>query len=150
MTKTEKRVAIAKDVIKQIKIGKVIPHGFYMCIPNAIDDNIADALNAGNSCEVCALGAMFAVKAMNHGTSLEVYECNWMSMTEELSAFFSYKQMAMIESAYELNQMQRTTKVSSTDIQASIKFGRKSPEDRQNRMLRIMRNIIRNDGTFVP
>ena len=103
----EKRVAIAKDVIAQLKAEKI-----QACSGVYID--IEDVPNDGNislqkylpetQCEVCALGALFHSHIKyNNKVSYKDYlnESTSNLIVEKLQNYFSFEQMSMIEYAFE-------------------------------------------------
>ena len=126
MTKAEKRVEIAKDVLKQIKANKYKPtSGVWVMDTNGneVDDLIyrvrdedCDAIvdlkkdvvcQLNGKCSVCALGSLFvsAIDKFNH-TKLSP-NC-YMDFTEyknsdynPLLKWFSAKQLLLIESTFE-------------------------------------------------
>lgn len=158
MTAAQKRVAIAKDVIAGLNDESLIAEtGVYLhLIPKT---GLVGALSSPRkrfdvilcknvkACEVCGLGAIFvsAVKRFDEitvagigrvdqnyvfppgkeGDKLDVWA------GEYLSKFFLVDQILLIESYFE-TKWQKTI-VNSTD-----------------RMIAIMKNIIKNRGTFKP
>lgn len=127
LTKAEKRVEIAKDVLKQIKANKYRPtNGIWVMDSNGykVEDLIsyarqvaeeADAVDLkkdvvcklNGTCSVCALGSLFvsAIDKFNH-TKLNSGYCVGFSehknaMCNPLLKWFSAKQLLLIESTFE-------------------------------------------------
>src|SRR5689334_23260479 len=118
MSKADLRVAIAKDVIAQVKAGRLRPKvgGFLKGIPtNAKDeDDLRDVLK-GQTCEVCAVGGLF-VAALDRKNSITVDEvvhhadrywndgparATGFGTIEYVKRWFADWQVALVEMAYE-------------------------------------------------
>lgn len=131
MSKTQKRVAIAKDVIAQIKCEKFIPEtSIYVSFakplgPKDEGKELQKLLPLVGECTVCARGALFlssvrkfnacefqgvdVVSNTNISFKIErVYDgvCHEIRSEQE-SKFFSDYQMSMIESAFERRSMNK-------------------------------------------
>ena len=187
----KKKVAIARDVLEQIRIGRYISKsGSY--ISNLIMKNGDDRYkifhkdiksNFGQikKCEVCAMGAclMSITKFENKltfddiGGSMKELKN---SKTQELfQSIFSPEQLLLMERAFEGDTGGTTVGVHifglfEEDFQKKIrkcqrfydKFSNQkkytTSEERQkqnglnqeNRLIAIMRNLIKNKGTFIP
>lgn len=143
MTKAERRVAIAKDVIAQLKtkrfkatrgtvlggISDKIIEGDYLTA------QLCDVLPKFKKCHVCARGAIFisAVERFNNYTG-EDFDADWVDGAS--LRYFTKSQLDMIECAFEgWGQFFGDAKI------------RGGAEDR---MCSIMKNIIANEGTFRP
>lgn len=175
MKPTEQRVAIAKDVLKQLsdKFYKA-KTGDYLLFRNTpeIDkipaklDNLLSLLKRSKArCEVCGIGSIF-VSMVNLGNKITTNECDLDKeiseyygvddslMREKLDKIFSAEQRSLIEAAFE-----RSTSLTENDyekneeawekIREAMEFGAqfKTPS---NRLKAIMKNIIKNKGTFIP
>lgn len=128
MTKAEQRVAIAKDVQKQIYIGRVkATHGVYVgCL------RITGDAEPGENCTACALGALFVSKyELSNGEWPDDMGQGELRMA--LHPYFTIFQLCEIEDAFE----QKYPRWSDLD----------DPEDC---MIAIFQNIIDHDGTFKP
>lgn len=144
-TKLEKRVAIAKDVLLQLKANKYIAtRGVYLHADKPIADiphygevQLQPILLKNNApkCEVCARGAMFcsAVRLGNnfninrHNTSCEkrIYSASFENIEKSI---FSSSIISKIEEYFE-----NSDHIHENDIDA---------------MIAIMENIIKNKGRF--
>jgi hypothetical protein len=149
----EQRVAIAKDVLKQMKLKKIKPsHGVYLdltgSVPISGDEQVCDVL-ANKHCEVCALGGMMVAAVMKaddlkvsqlYLQSENLYAIGGNDCSSYLSRFFTHDQLKQIEAAFE-----RWTECDGQDVKPF------APEARGavKRMTLVMKNIIKNNGTFV-
>ncbi len=161
MTDAQKRIAIAKDVIKQVNAKRIKPtRGIYLETKFAgskitiADVGLEMELKAlyenMPSCNACALGSMFVCAVskfnnlsieehINDGRKIEydknvydtikVQEIYYGRPTEYLGQFFSTAQLDELERAFEADK--------SWD-----------PRSSTERLIAIMKNIIRNKGTF--
>lgn len=170
-TKAERRVAIAKDVLAQLRLERyVATEGVYVdykvaeLASTAPDKPLEKLLPQVKSCEVCALGACFlsAVRKYNDvkAGDIDVPE-TWRShtgeeytdhnfddgvMRDKLARHFTKTQTNLIESAFECMPMGSLTRESA---QSAISFGYLY-EDSHSRLVAIMKNIVKNGGTFKP
>ena len=137
MTKAEKRVSFAKEVLKQFELGNFISMRQVYC----------DAFNG--TCDVCALGALAVACCgpRDYMNSKQVVDC--------LKPNFVASQIELIESAFEItdgsfvrtNNDEVCISKPSQRVLAANKY--KSTNSRKERLKKIMRNIIRNKGMFV-
>jgi hypothetical protein len=141
MSRAEKRVAIAKDVIRAIHGKQLIPtHGEYFSLGEPVDSHpedhasLQELLPSLPACNVCAKGAILvcAVARQNKVTFGEAVD--WTNFRAEilsryLGGVFTPNQLNLIEDAFETayNGDQEDTNVT---------------------MLRIMKNIVKNGGTL--
>lgn len=168
MSPPERRVAIAKDVLLQLKSKRYkATSGIYIDFKNPLIeyDNVADlsdaplcALSEGVKCDVCARGAMFmsacglfdklTASDMNmdadYSSTLDGFDSEFQKYE---SRFFSRAQLALIEAAFEGNDVQ--DKLSAKEEEAARKWYKAHKGGAAVRLKAIMNNIIRNKGTFV-
>lgn len=153
----KQRVAIAKDVIKQMAARKIKPRINYGYIDleekvlDAEDSQVCDIL-AKQQCTVCALGAMM-VTAVQRANKLKVKDldswwCNELDYIDQpdclsyLGKFFPSEQLDAIEAAFE----------GWDPIEHDLPFKKRfAPRLRSAtaRMTAVMENIVKNKGTFV-
>ncbi len=148
MTPRERRVAICRDVIKSLNAGQFQAEtGVYCLFDDSLDTNVdlMQNIEQGPVCQVCARGALFcsAVRKFDNcktsfSRGYSPHDNGEFDKTE--SRFFSRKQIDLIEKYFE-GWCRESTK--------SYLFKEIHP-DNAKRMKLIMRNIIDNDGTFVP
>lgn len=177
MNASQKRCAIAQDVIDSIKANKIQPtSGKWVEYSNVTETKLADLRDlqwkdSSNEtetqlqdvykdmpkCSACALGAMFVCAVLRHD-HLTVDEADYGSVyyydiNEYLVDFFKVEQIELIECAYERGKGQifDETSESLSDVQMNnaTAFGKKYPSN-SDRMIAIMKNIIKNNGKFVP
>lgn len=165
MTKPQQRVAVAKDVIKQLNNGFLdAREGVYFRpefneiieIPQ-LDKAITQIKKQGGHCTVCGIGGCF-VSLVRLGDKVETEEIFGVfieprdsgddyKMKQLLRKVFTPDQLSMIECAFE-----RYTGHGDAPYQDRIKaaqFGRQY-SDSKNRLIAIMKNIIKNKGEFKP
>jgi hypothetical protein len=174
VTKTEKKIAIAKDVLKHIKHFKKITQGEYGCV--SMEENLPGDDSAQlhidkitKNCETCALGACFVsyIRLYNkvkiddfiirnddiaHTIEFDYND----NIFHKLKSIFTQNQLDEIESAFELRDMgdehhfgDDGYEIDEDRFQDAIQFGYQysTPSDR---LAAIMKNIVKNNGKFVP
>lgn len=140
------RVAIAKDVLQQLGSNQLIAgHGGYVVFwrnPQNWDfyenhekdpaQPIIDEIK--KHCHVCARGALIISYVARHN-KLSVRELSRQACRPNsvLGEFFDNDQLGLIEAAYELDE----------------DFYDQYPNPQQ-RLIAIMENLVKNNGTFVP
>lgn len=174
LSPSEKRVAIARDVLTQLDAGRITAEsGVYVRsfeLVNLIDESAKDVqlqslLPAVDECNVCALGSMFicgvniANKLPVKGVTTYGEEVSGRDAKKYLRRFFTNGQLGLIESAFETTDMlsnySRVSKRDNDLVGTAIRFGRLfdlEDYDLQDeiRLRAIMENIIVNNGTFKP
>jgi hypothetical protein len=135
-TKAQQRVAIAKDVIAQIKANQLIVNsGEY---GGVLDDN---------KCQVCALSAIFVTKfGLEAAKKNEENRCTFddYAMRNKLDSIFGRQRLIDIENAFEC------CTIEDESTSPGVEFSYKHVEDDDQRLIAVMRNVIRNKGNFVP
>jgi hypothetical protein len=166
LSPAQKRVAIAKDVLKQIKRERYdIKLGSFGSLPEYEYHEDAEKIVANRKffqkedprCDVCAVGA-----AICSGIRLfNKVSFTAMGLDSDLSYqliqnFFSDEQAVLIENAFELgdgaftpNEIDEIADLPEIDTDAAIEFG-SNFENRTERAVAIFSNIIRNKGEFIP
>ena len=142
MSKAERRVAVAKDVIKQINSGLFTAESYYFHPKRKILENVSEADLPKTSCYVCGIGAAAIAKIMKFNNydfdnrpSNSIFhqgDCH-----DALSDCFSNSQLHTIEDWFECDDFD--------DL----------PDDwleksKENRMLCIYQSIIDNKGKVLP
>lgn len=165
LSKKAKRVAIAQDVLKQLRRrGITAQKGVYAQFKG--DCTVGEYGVGGKveSCQVCALGAAFVSAAcLGKGQSLqELYNLAGYgfrrstplpTIRETVERYFDIAQLDLIEASFEmdegfLNQNEPTRKPSPKGLRA-VDFGKRYRGPRK-RLVAIMKNVIDNDGEFLP
>lgn len=165
MTKPEKAIAVAKDVLK--RLGKLtVKTGDYLSFENT---NIPKEGNAQNyineiesNCRVCALGAcLLSQIRLYDKINLDLFEseCNDRYIPLEdirkifnhLSKIFSKKTICLIEQAFEsIGDVCLTDSLSTSDKDIKMAQKYKKYKNDKNRLKAIMKNVIKNKGQFIP
>lgn len=163
LSKAEKRVEIAKDVIARIKLKMIdAENGITVEIENFEDNNLInkEIINS-NTCQVCAKGALFTAfvgRVNNFNKFFHELTDNRAkdSLHKKLNKLFSWKQLALIEVAFEGHQLL------NYDDKGSLIILSEKVEDRATAnyayefdnndelLIKICENIIENNGTFKP
>jgi hypothetical protein len=154
LSRREKRVAVAKDVLKQLDAGSLkASKGVYLALgrrgnvplPQTAKELQAHLLR--RPCEACAIGAAFAstVRLGNHLTAGAHFPDK-----DDLdnAGVFTNRQLDAMEMAYE-----QTTALSGNWMRAdsdriAALYPRSMP--RKARLRAIFQNIVRNNGEFRP
>lgn len=165
LSKAEKRVVIAKDALAQLRLNKWSARmGLYVQFGNGI--NVANKENAqlckilpkGGKCEVCARGALF-LSAVRKFNDFKVSQLELAYEQDEVRdigsyefrkyelGFFTRAQIKLIEAAFEGYDF-----ISSSWPKAVQDGCRHFYENftTQTRLEAILKNIVRNKGTFKP
>jgi hypothetical protein len=179
MSKADARVAIAKDVIAQLRRGKLNANvGIYVDVQTKgqcdlfedtdVEKNLdlRDVLKKRMaSCKVCAKGAIFistvmrfdnlpVAKALPIDTDdAEDERLAEMASDGDYRGFFTPKQLDLIEYAFECGMVGSPRDCPKKDAQGvhalASKFPRYSGTGKE-RLVAMMKNIIDNAGTFKP
>jgi hypothetical protein len=177
LSKDMQRVEIAKDVLKQLQRKRIRPTmGIWYKIPRVVNELVNankeilktqfhEVMNAGPSCDACALGAVFVSAArkfdqrtFHQATVKGEFDSsnrypNQGGMLRYLKNFFEHKQLKMIENAFELGNGSLAAAYfdkQNTAMNAAVRFGNRYASSATKRLQAIMKNIIKNKGTFVP
>jgi len=176
LSKSQRRVAIATDVIESVKKG-VYKTGYgYVTLQRKptfagalYDLDFQSNLDKIAQCHVCALGGCLVsmVKYIDGATIGELDGGGNAHQWERLNDYFSARQMALIEGVYErwtttlgIRSGERQgvaghefkyhlTKGDMHILNTSEKL-KLFPNDKEQRLKKIMENIVRNDGEFKP
>lgn len=178
-TKAEKRVMIAKDVLAQIKAKRYIPESGTWVDANWNIRGGIDEIHETDSvqklfadrtietCSVCALGGLFmsctnlnnntCVSDINYGgegTEIGERIQDGDTLSNGLNKIFSKKQLQLIEVYFEkgdgwFGEDGYTGNYIGEDSRHVEYFNDAYPDD-DERLVEIMKNIVANDGTFVP
>ena len=168
LSKPEQRVAIARDVIKQIDTGFYIAQqGTYLAVgdfsKNIVSEKFDRVLGSikrqGGNCDVCGIGACFTslVRLGDKVNTSDLISENLIEsgdnfgdtvMKYKLKEVFTPVQLSMIECAFE-----KSTNFGSAPLEKRIaaeNFGCINRFNSTERLISIMRNIIINKGEFKP
>src|SRR5208282_271957 len=162
MSYRKQRLAIAEDVLRQIKLKKYVATvGSYvrsylaekLINESRQNDQVLDfqkvLLANTPECQVCGLGAAFCSMA-RLGDEVQMDDSS--EIHEHLTAIFGGHQVSLIEHAFEgfdAGGNEETSPISENEKVACRKFFDKRPSD-SKRLAAIFRNIIKHDGKFRP
>lgn len=166
MTPAERRVAVARDVLKQLNKKKIVAsnQGDYVHVNGRVPTSVVDDTNtlvtevfAGTTCKCCARGAMFvsacslfnAPKLSELRLDEKIKDLNGRDLRLQENQLFTRRQIDMIETAFEGWPIYNSAEKLPADFRnAAEQFYRANPSATK-RMRMIMLSIIRNKGEFV-
>lgn len=171
-TNAQKRVAIAKDVLKQLNDDNICPiTGRYTMYGRFYSNELLNCKTSQdvqkllvekkadrNSCRACALGAcMISYARLYNSLSADQVVASNPYNIKQLANLFGKRRMMRIETAFDYHADDYTapgTGLNDTDMVLTRKEYNKSvawrdryPDDKE-RLKAIMKNIIRNKGEF--
>ena len=171
LSKSEKRVAIAKDVLGQLKLKKIVAErGVYVDIP-LLDNEEGKQLQSllkKKQCNCCALGSCFVslvrkenkfiIKHKHIRNSIKNGYIGKEDFRSRLKKYFTQLQLDLIESAFEGNVNHTDGDTTSDKFSYAHKFHDKfrtidksmTKQQQNDCLVAIMKNIIANKGTFNP
>lgn len=152
----EQRIAIAKDVLGRIEAKKIIPmRGNFI---NPLNDFMVDE-SQEPECMACAIGSILLCCVSRNKSSVKNFlmysgsiALNRENIHKALESYFSSDQLNLIEAAFEHTNAY-STDPNVSDLYKASKFRKDAELDSQYNekvLIRIMTNIIDNDGVFVP
>lgn len=160
LTAKEKRVQIARDVLAQLALKRLVATpGVWLSGKNESnlysqkdidkDRQLQEVLKDRKTCTGCALGGMFMC-AVERANELKISELDdaesgidFDDAMKYLGRFFDGEQLEMIESAFEQGSGATSAGYESEEFCANV-------EDASERMRLVMENIVVNGGKFVP
>lgn len=161
---SQKRVVLAKDILKYIKVKVITPNaGYYIDISKTktpSDKQVQENFHKVKNCVVCEMGALLLaiVKYRNQATFSDLnnirVNCHD-PMWDKLKGIFSAQQMYEMECCFEGTSGWASARVGirfgaiNYDKRIYSLYLKKFPTDK-TRMIAIMKNIIRNNGVFKP
>lgn len=160
MPKEEKRVAIAKDVIAQIKAERYTPKkGSYVKFKNKCKLKLGESIQQNFdkvNCNVCAIGSMFMSDIkFNNKFTLDNFIYSGEEQAKKLSKYFSNRDLNLIEYVFESwhPNLARYGSgwVKYTEVEAQrIKKAQQlfKAKTSKKRLLNIMTHLVKNNGSF--
>lgn len=170
----KKRIQIAKDVIKQLNVGKIIAKTGTYFSSRTVEKKVSklkepeelqELLKGAPACKVCGIGSLFICDIIRNDKYVvdpdnEGLDVDGDVIAERFSGIFDPSQLDLIETAFEARVMfDRTNTLRERDYlgwskntsvaNTAIAFGKKY-RNTQKRLVAIMENIIKNKGTFTP
>ena len=167
MTKMEKRVAVARDVLASIKLKKYNTQARTYLTMSKIDVeedcrvSIANLEKKNVVCNVCAIGSMFVsnIKKVNEiatyitKSGIQVTKTKGLSqdddvMIKSLSELYSEQELRFLEFAFEGSDISDEFHDDFTLRNDAKSFYRQYSDD-EERLVAIMKNIVQHKGKFV-
>jgi len=162
-TKPELRVEIAKDVLKHIKANSFIPEAMtYFEVKSKhkyVGRQLKDILPKIKECRVCAIGGMFYSYVMRHNNyeiDVDGVRCVDPDENRKLMSMFTTKQLELIEGAFEMSgfvskgDYSRKTIDRARNYRERLNLCKGVKGNDEKALIHIMKNIIKNKGTFKP
>src|SRR5271154_2955962 len=151
--KAQERIAIAKDALKWIRAGVLEPsEGVYVRPqhqPTAEQSDLQLRDVVLGHCRVCAKGAIFLAKAVRYDNVLaKDWSGGNSQTTDSLQEHFDLDQLTLIECAFE-GWVRTAEDVLGGDAGQKVKSFFRANPDEKKRLVAILKNIIKNQGTFV-
>lgn len=155
LTKPEKRVVIAQDVINYINIKKFKPRAgnYVTSIGYSLTGDIQSQFDEIENCHVCALGGclLSTVKYTNKVKFEDLfYFTSDSDIADTLSSIFSQNQLYLIEKAFEGSGIFVGYDGNQKESDRAKQFYYSHLADTNKRLIAIMENIIKNQGRFRP
>lgn len=146
MTKAERRVMVAKDVLALIDLGALKTNlSGYLIIRGDVSKTVSTLLAQTNSCQICAIGAAYVASVLRFNQKIgnkSHMNTDGGEMCEEMSEIFTGKQLALMEEAYELDYY-------GDHLSGAYKFGN-DHGNKEDRLIAIWQNVLDHNGTFAP
>jgi hypothetical protein len=172
MTPAEKRKTVAYDVLEQLYQKRFVAHcgqwlssndvtglrniDRYEIIPKEALDADAQTAIAGKTCDVCALGALFActIERQNSIDIAGVRRADFRGISAYLTGIFDRRTLNLIEACFErrrdscdfMDYDSTTRQEDEVRVNTWLKYH--GSESSSERMVSIMRNIVRHEGEF--
>lgn len=161
-SEAEKRVLIAKDVLDQLKSGRIKATRWYFFYLGDEENDQHDGKslqrtfieNSIPACHCCGVGALMVsctlfnnkqkIGDIELGGDLGIAIKNEVPIPNGLNAFFETDQLSLVEQAFECGDGEF-----GYDSGRAVYFG-KQYLNSTVRLRAIMQNIIQNNGTFKP
>lgn len=154
-TKKQKRIECVKDVLARLRYRNV-EEGYYLNtflqnLPDSVEKPTAKELRQFEKCEACAKGNLF----LSHLRLYDGFTCNQIRyegnlediQSDALTEYFDQDQLNLIENAFEGCTIKRVN--NSYENEKAKEFGKKFSKPKA-RLRAICKNILENDGTFIP
>lgn len=156
LSPAKKRVAIAEDVLAQLKTSRFVAASSYFATSGKAlykhgDKQLCDVRDQIR-CEACGIGSLMVAACgfVNNLTLGEAYYYNQGEVRDYLSEWFDEDQLALIESWFEHRPDGAPLNVSSWTPTPPKGHPITRFRSARDRLTAIMQNIVSNNGTFDP
>lgn len=169
LSTAENRIAVAKDVLQRLRVGKLkAVSGSYVeenfkdteCLYGPLvtgDDvdnhrDVRDVINSKlKSCEVCAKGALLisTIMKFDNMPATDKISLEFIAETSDYKSPFSKSQLDMMENSFEGLRSGGLHDFHGS-YQPGVKAFYEKYEDDKSRMRGIMKNVIAGNGKFDP
>lgn len=152
MTVYQKRVALAKDVLMQLNIGKYNPRGTYLSIfekfahtgPKLVPDLFQSMKDNRTYCAVCAIGGLFVSHVVKREIkNVDTDSLTYGKMATNLKEIFSNQDLMLIEALFE------NWESYMLNYKDELDFFNNNFITRTEKMVGIMQNLINNEGRLI-
>lgn len=153
----QKRIAVAQDVLAMLALPfKKRPSVASTYVDVHIEGDVTQETLCTNpsACTVCGIGSLMLAHFRmfdNVPGNNAMEDLGFMSISERLGGYFSNKQLAVIEAAFEGDcyiNLDRYYEITPKMENSVEKWASYHPKNRTLRLRAIMQNLIRNGGTF--
>ncbi len=167
LSKPEQRVAIAKDVLAQIKAKKYIPYTrdyIRLKFGSPTSGSVQKQFDEIN-CHVCAIGSLFMSKVKFTNKCDFENIPSGSEQAKQLEKYFSKKDIALMEYVFEDFDLNEEIKYKSYDlgvyqghsisneeilrIQKAQTLFKSNTDNEEERLIKMMKHLIKNNGEFV-
>jgi hypothetical protein len=175
LTPADKRVAIAKDVLEQIKLKRLSAlSGTYFTLSSDLDGDKSIQANLNKvECQACALGSMMFshIKYNNECSIGEGFNLDSRYIKGKLHNYFDEGQLVLIETAFEQwgtnynydgdaedyyvcdgaysGDFLTDLGLNKDDLDRAGEYFDEDSFTDEEKLVKIMKNIVKNKGTFV-
>lgn len=169
--RSKRRVQIAEDVLAWLRTKRLnvvtgsycvfdegfMPYGY--TLGTSLQKILPEIVTSRKPCQVCAKGAMF-IAAVDRYNKVQLRDANGdgfsnREIIKAMKAYFSKRTLDLIEVAFECKDANfefsngYNQPVTNRVARNAIEFGKRY-QDPRARLRAIMRNLISNNGDFVP
>lgn len=155
MTRLEKRIEIAKDVIASVHSKKyVAEQNTYLSLSSrtesCIDYTLDNIKQPHVICNVCAIGSMFVSDVLKTDKLKKSFGFHHSSMVKTLSNIYSERELRILEMCFEGNDVHDMfVEENETQLRKDARNFRGQFNTPRKRLLGIMENIVKNNGHFI-
>lgn len=159
LTAAQKRVAIAKDAIKQLVAGRFLAsrgtyisdNGMYYTDHNRHISQDTVGKRTFKPCRVCQIGqAIVSGIRLFNRLEIDTNTVSGSDLHREMRRWFTRRQTNLLETAFERRSLGRRIGIWDTGCFDAVNFGGNKCRTPRALSIAIWKNVIRNKGTFIP